>query len=77
MKNGVKRSSKFAEEIWTKDYEGYVYHRTDGPARIYQDGSMGWHINGFQIRSNKDYQLAAGLSDDVMTLIILKYGDIK
>ncbi len=53
------------------------YHRTDGPAVIYPDGDCEWWIKGKTFGNNKSYQLEAGLSDEEMAVIILKYGSVQ
>lgn len=58
-------------QLWYKDDE---LHRVDGPAVIYTDGDIGWFIDGVGIRSSQLYQQLAGLSDEDMLSLILKYG---
>ncbi len=53
------------------------YHRLDGPAIIYYNGITRWFINGTMFTDDKSYQIAAGLSDEDMIAIILKYGSVK
>ncbi len=53
------------------------YHRIDGPAVVYPDGDREWWIKGRSFVDNKSYQLAAGLSDEEMAVIILKYGSVQ
>jgi hypothetical protein len=91
---------KLGNQRW---YNDTGYHRTDGPAAIYFDGSESWWINGKLHRTdgpailssdvnddwkewyinnkrchdNKSFQEAAGISDEDMTAIILKYGNVK
>lgn len=52
------------------------FHRVNGPAFILPDGSNRWYISGKRIIERKVYQRLARLSDEEMTLLILKYGDI-
>jgi hypothetical protein len=52
-------------------------HREDGPAVIYSDGYKSWWINDKIYISNKYFQEAAGITDEDMTAIILKYGNVK
>jgi hypothetical protein len=52
-------------------------HRVDGPAIIWYDGEYWWYINGKRYLNNKSFQEAASLSDEDMTAIILKYGNIE
>jgi hypothetical protein len=51
-------------------------HRTDGPAVI-SKGRYKWWINDKIYISNKYFQEAAGITDEDMTAIILKYGNVK
>jgi len=52
-------------------------HRTDGPAIICIDGTQYWYVNDQSHTNSKSYQGAAKLSDEEMTLLILKYGAVK
>ena len=52
-------------------------HRIDGPADMWTSGSMFWYINGKQYNDNQSYQKAAGISDEDMAMIVLKYGNVK
>lgn len=52
-------------------------HRANGPAVIYKDGTFDWYINGGRCFTNKQYKLAAGLSDEDMAIMILKYGNVS
>jgi hypothetical protein len=52
-------------------------HRIDGPAYVDNDDNMLWYINGNLYVDNKSFQLAAGISDEDMIAIILKYGNIE
>ena len=52
-------------------------HRMDGPAIIDEYGNYGWYLNDDRICSREEFQRRAGLSDEEMALLILKYGDIK
>jgi hypothetical protein len=51
-------------------------HRLTGPAVIRSDGSIEWWINGFRYYNFKSFQEAAKLTDDQITILILKYGAI-
>ncbi len=56
----------------------YMFHRLDGPAITYKNpDEKFWVVNGRDYASNKSFQLAAGLSDEDMLAIVLKYGDIE
>lgn len=52
-------------------------HRTDGPAVINPDGSQHWYINNKKYYNNRSYQKAAGITDEDMLAITLKYGNIS
>jgi hypothetical protein len=51
-------------------------HRTDGPAVIWSDDIQEWYINTERYLNNKSFQKAAKLSDEDMTAIVLKYGNV-
>ena len=53
------------------------YHRVDGPAVIYADGTKWWYIDGSPCFDNKSYQKAAKLSDEDMLMITLKHGNVN
>lgn len=52
-------------------------HRLDGPAIIKYTGEREWWIKGVQIRCNQNYQVIAGITDEEMSTIILKYGAVR
>lgn len=52
------------------------YHRTDGPAIMFADGTYLWYVNDIPCETVKEYQTATGLSDAEMARLILQYGDI-
>jgi hypothetical protein len=52
-------------------------HRTDGPAYIRADGYQSWWINDEVFIDNKSFQEAANITDEDMTAMILKYGNVK
>ena len=58
-------------------YSGDLAHRLDGPAVIYKDGTFDWYINGGRCFTNKQYKLAAGLTDEEMAILVLKYGNVR
>ena len=73
-------------EVWYKDdidassdiqWSISEIHRLDGPAYIMTDGRMMWWVGGIQYTSFKAFQKAGKLTDDQMTILILKYGEIK
>ena len=67
--------------IWDNgDKEWYVNgkcHRIDGPAIIFNNNSHEWLVNDIQYYSNRSYQEAAGISDEDMAMIVLKYGNVS
>ena len=63
---------------WERWFVDGKYHRLDGPASLSSDGDYaGWYVNGRHYDSNKEYQDAAGLSDEDMAVLVIKYGNIK
>lgn len=85
MKNGILVSKEkyklISKEFWSMDgtfsfRDICVLHRIDGPAVLHHDDSTSWFVNGTEYHSNKEYQKATRLTDEEMTLIILKYGSI-
>ncbi len=60
--------------LWIKNGK---YHRIDGPASIFHNNHMSWWIRGVRRRTNKEFQEAAGISDEDMTIIIMKYGNVS
>jgi hypothetical protein len=62
-------------QIW---YKNTQLHRIDGPAYIQCNGyHMWWIIDDKRYYDNKSFQEAANLSDEDMSIMILKYGNIK
>jgi hypothetical protein len=51
-------------------------HREDGPAVIYNNSYTRWFLNDVRYTSNKSFQEAANLTDEDMTAMILKYGNV-
>jgi hypothetical protein len=51
-------------------------HRIGGPAVEWDDGGYSWYIRGKLCKSFKEYQKKTKLSDNEITILILKYGDI-
>lgn len=51
-------------------------HRIDGPSIIFPEGKQRWYVNDQRIQSNKEFQVAANLTDEEMTALILKYGNV-
>ncbi len=62
------------EETWRLYGE---LHRIDGPAVTYVNKTQSWYVRGINCTSNKEFQKIAGVSDEDMIVIILKYGDIS
>jgi len=57
--------------------DGDIYWRNqfgkDGPAIFYGDGSISWWIKGLAMTFG-EFQIAAKLTKDEITMLILKYG---
>lgn len=66
--------------IWDNGAENWYYqgqmHRIDGPAISGPDCLDIWCINGEVVSSNEEFQQLSGISDEAMTMMILRYGDI-
>lgn len=62
------------DEEW---YQHGLRHRLDGPALVYKNGEIRWYINDKRYRDARRYQQDAKLTDEEMTLLILKYGEPK
>lgn len=53
-------------------------HREDGPAVIDVDGiPIAWYLYGLRQESNRDFQERLGLTDEAMTVLVLKYGNVR
>lgn len=88
MKNGIKVDCSFISnktyliaydmaELWTSTGKiGYNIHRLDGPAIIYNDGDMGWYINDNLYTSWKRFGEVAKLSEEQLSILVLKYGSM-
>lgn len=53
------------------------HHRIDGPAIVWYGADTGWYVNNIRVFNNKEFQKAANLTDEEMTALILKYGNVK
>ncbi len=58
------------QEEWMVDGKR---HRTFGPAVIWSDNSCTWHLNGYQYDSHETFQDHAGISDEEMAFLLLRY----
>ncbi len=60
-------------------YKGHTnkFHRIDGPAVRYTDGWVEWWVDGNLYKTNESYQCATGISDEDMTIMTLKYGNVR
>ena len=58
-------------------FENNNRHRIDGPAVIWADGIFEWYLNGIQITSSLEFRRTGNLTDEQMTILFLKYGEIK
>ena len=64
-------------EAWY--YRGKL-HRTDGPAIIHLYNNPRppeWVIHGKYVSSSKQFQKMTGCSDEYLSMLLLKYGEIK
>jgi hypothetical protein len=62
------------DESW---YINDQLHRLDGPARNHPvSRNIGWHIHGVRYYNFKDFQIAGNLSDNDITILKLKYGEL-
>lgn len=50
------------------------WHREDGPAVIFNDGQQSWYLFNRSILDFKEFQYVLNLSDEDMSVLILKYG---
>ncbi len=57
-------------------YNNKKRHRIGGPAYASVNGTS-WWIDGIRFQNNKLYQEAAGLSDEEMSIMILKFGNVS
>jgi hypothetical protein len=57
--------------VWYNE-EGF-YHREDGPACFYTDGSIDWAYNGSRYTFN-EWCVAANISDEDKMMLRLQYG---
>jgi hypothetical protein len=58
-------------------YKNGPLHRQDGPAIIDYNGCEEWYINNERHCDNKSFKEVANLSDEDMTAVVLKYGNIE
>lgn len=61
---------------YVNDTNQSVIHRIDGPAYIDEYGDMGWYVHGKICYTNAEFQAESGISDEDMTIMILKYGNV-
>ena len=54
-----------------------LHRENDLPAVEEVNGTKFWYVNGARCYSNKQFQAAAGLTDEEMCILILTYGDVK
>lgn len=60
-------------EVW---YHYGLRHRTDGPAVIVPNVMVLWFVDNCQITSPAQFQRLTNCTDEELTMMILKYGDI-
>lgn len=83
MKNGkplVDVGSRYNQykEAWTIDGTEFTpIHRTDGPAIVYFNDEQLWFINNVSYTTNESYRVQAELSNEEMSFIVLKYGNVE
>lgn len=56
---------------------GGARHRIDGPAEIFGDGTQRWCLYDITITNADAFKVIAGLTDEQITLLTLKYGEIR
>jgi hypothetical protein len=52
-------------------------HRTDGPAIEWETGEYTWYVRGIRMTSLLDVIQLTNMSDDELTIMILRYGQIE
>jgi hypothetical protein len=72
--NGPAKFFVSGSQVWYIDGRR---HRDDGPAFIDENGYQEWHVNDRRYFDNKTFQETAGISDEDMVAIVLKYGNVK
>jgi hypothetical protein len=63
--------------VYTCWYINGKRHRFDGPAYVGASGVQYWFINGKRYHDNKSFQKAANITDEDMSVMILKYSNIS
>lgn len=71
---GPAHITQDGSEFW---YLNDQRHRIDGPAVIYSNGVNRWYIRGELILTWSRYQELTGMPDEELSVLILKYGNIK
>jgi hypothetical protein len=54
-----------------------IMHNDSGPSVIWADGSYSWYIDGVECNNINAFKEMAKLSNEDMTVILLKYGKIN
>ena len=76
--NGNEHRDDGPSLIWEDGFQGWSkhgkIHRTDGPALLDPNWGASWFIEDKEIFSRKLYQELTGLSDEDMSMLVLKYG---
>lgn len=57
-------------------YQNGKLHRTDGPAIVWWDGEVAWWIAGTRYFDDKTFRKHAGISEEELAFLILKYGHV-
>tara|TARA_R110002124_G_scaffold19674_1_gene78501 strand:+ start:147 stop:422 length:276 start_codon:yes stop_codon:yes gene_type:complete len=64
-------ADEFACTIWFNDAGGL--HREEGPACIYNDGSVNWCLNGLTYPSFDEWCIESNKTDEQKMLLRLQY----
>lgn len=76
-KCGGKFKPKTIGKILTYGISDFRYlHRIDGPAVIYPDGNECWFVRNESCSTWKQFQELSKVSDEELSILILKYGSI-
>lgn len=65
------------QEIYVFGNSYRNWHRTDGPAITYANGDILWVLNGIRYYDIEEFQRDAKLTDEEVSILILKYGEFK
>jgi hypothetical protein len=65
-------ADEFGATIWFNDAGGL--HKVDGPACIYDDGSVNWCLNGLTYQSFDAWCTELNMPDEDRMMLRLQYG---